>query len=65
MKNAFKFHVLIVFLKTEALAKEMNTQYIECSAKTNANITEVFHMAADLIINHRKGGFKMKTCTLL
>lgn len=51
--------------KAEALAKRINTQYIECSAKTNTNITKVIHMAAGLIINHRKGGLKTKICTLL
>ncbi|KAI9486138.1 MAG: GTP-binding protein rho1 [Benjaminiella poitrasii] len=56
---------LISVEQAEALARKLNTQYIECSAKTNTNVTEVIHAAAGLIINNRKGGLKRKMCNLL
>ncbi|KAI8987334.1 P-loop containing nucleoside triphosphate hydrolase protein [Mycotypha africana] len=56
---------LISVEQAQALAKKLNTQYIECSAKTNTNIKEVIHTATGLILSHRKNGLKTKICTLL
>ncbi|KAK4512511.1 uncharacterized protein ATC70_003212 [Mucor velutinosus] len=56
---------LISIEQAEELARKINTQYIECSAKNNTNITKVIHDATGLILNNRKGGLKTKMCTLL
>ncbi|KAI9352429.1 GTP-binding protein rho1 precursor [Pilaira anomala] len=55
---------LISLEQAENLAKQINTQYIECSARQNENISKVIHMAANLITNSR-GGLKRKLCILL
>ncbi|CAO3628065.1 unnamed protein product [Mucor hiemalis] len=55
---------LISIEQAEELAKKIKTQYIECSAKQNSNISKVIQTAANLIANN-KGGMKRKICTLL
>ncbi|KAG2231336.1 small GTPase superfamily [Thamnidium elegans] len=55
---------LITIEQADSLAKKINTRYIECSAKQKHNISQVIHMAANLITNG-KGGLKQKFCAIL
>ncbi|CEG73014.1 Putative Ras like family, member A [Rhizopus microsporus] len=56
---------LISIEQAENLAKKLDIQYIECSAKLNQNVTKVIHTAANLTVTHRKGGLKTKICKIL
>ncbi|KAI8879057.1 hypothetical protein K501DRAFT_325724 [Backusella circina FSU 941] len=49
--------------RAEELARDLNIQYIECSARRNDSITLVIHSAAKLVINNRR--INRRRCNIL
>jgi hypothetical protein len=53
-------------LQANAVAQSMGAQYIECSAKQNNGVNEVFQVAVEQAVGNQYGKKKRtKNCTVL